>query len=238
MGDLNGDDRESLRHISPRLKDLISEMLASLKEIGIHCDRCLGTQRYQGNVVLMLVDASFTSIGLNYFKSIVPKIIEFRKRFGMRSLKELANAEIENLLEIWRNRRSWNVAIESARYLMKLSDNDREALRLWAKSSRLENWEEDPIGKISGVGLITYQYLRMMGGIDTVMPDKIVRRVLSKIFSKAGVETPKNDIEFVKLVESVAKHCNCRAIELCWAPWLLQYKEEERRKYLQMLNDL
>ncbi len=238
MGDLSGDDRESLRRFSPRLKDLIDEMLADLQEIRIHCDRCLRTERYRGNVVLMLVDASFTSIGLNYFKSIVPKIIEFRDRFGMRSLKELANAKIENLVEVWRNRRSWSVAIESARYLMTLSENDREALRLWAKSSRLENWEEDPIGKIKGVGIITYQYLRMMGGIDTVMPDKIVRRVLSEIFSEAGIETPKNDVEFIKFIEMIAKQCNCRAIELCWASWLLQYEEEERRRYLQILNDL
>ena len=223
---------------SPKLKDLVNEMLESLKEIRIHCNRCLATQRYQGNVVLMLVDASFTSIGLNYFKSIVPKIIEFRDRFAMKSLKELANAKIEDLTAIWRNRRSWNVALESARYLMRLSDNDREALRLWAKDSRLENWEVDPIGRIKGVGLITYQYLRMMGGIDTVMPDKIVRRVLSRILSEAGVETPKSDFEFIKLIERIARYCNCSAIELCWAPWLLQYEEEERKKYLQMLNDL
>jgi len=40
------------------------------------------------------------------------------------------------------------------------------------RNAKLENWREDPIGRIKGVGLITFQYLRMMGGIDTVMPDK------------------------------------------------------------------
>ncbi|MEM4291879.1 MAG: hypothetical protein QXR50_04095 [Archaeoglobaceae archaeon] len=228
----------SMVDFTPKLRDLVNEMLKDLQEIRVHCDRCLATQRYRGNVVLMLVDASFTSIGLNYFKSIVPKIFEFRNRFAMNSLKELVNAKIEDLTVVWRNRRSWNVAVESARYLTKLGDNDREALRLWARNSRLDNWEKDPIGSIKGVGLITYQYLRMMGGIDTVMPDKIVKRVLSELFSEAGIETPKNDIEFIKLVEEVAKYCNCRAIELCWAPWLLQYEDEERRRYLQMLYEL
>jgi hypothetical protein len=32
-------------------------------------------------------------------------------------------------------------------------------------------WWEDPVGSIKGVGLVTFQYLRMMGGVDTVMPD-------------------------------------------------------------------
>ncbi|MEM3761802.1 MAG: hypothetical protein QXW49_03735 [Archaeoglobaceae archaeon] len=122
----------SMVDFTPKLRDLVNEMLKDLQEIRVHCDRCLATQRYRGNVVLMLVDASFTSIGLNYFKSIVPKIFEFRNRFTMNSLKELANAKIEDLTVVWRNRRSWNVAVESARYLTKLGDNDREALRLWA----------------------------------------------------------------------------------------------------------
>jgi hypothetical protein len=33
------------------------------------------------NVVLMVVDASFTSIGLNCFTAVVPKVEEFNKKF-------------------------------------------------------------------------------------------------------------------------------------------------------------
>jgi len=43
------------------------------------------------------------------------------------------------------------------------------------------------IGRIKGVGLVTFQYLRMMGGIDTVMPDKIVKGVINKILVKARI---------------------------------------------------
>jgi hypothetical protein len=95
-------------------------------------------------------------------------------------------------------------------------------LRKWAKTSRLEQWKDDPICRIKGVGLITFQYLRMMGGIDTVMPDKIVKRVINEILVKAGLKPVKGDIEFIRKVEEIAKECGYRPIELCWMTWLVQ----------------
>ncbi|MEM1545754.1 MAG: hypothetical protein QXY40_02215 [Candidatus Methanomethylicia archaeon] len=44
-----------------------------------------------------------------------------------------------------------------------LSEDGKKALRTWARNAKLESWREDPIGRIKGVGLITFQYLRMMG---------------------------------------------------------------------------
>jgi hypothetical protein len=96
---------------------------------------------------------------------------------------------------------------EIASYLSTLSNNDRVALRTWASNARLESWREDPIGRIKGVGLITFQYLRMMGGIDTIMPDKIVKRVINEILVKAGLEPVDDDIEFIKKAEEVALAC-------------------------------
>jgi hypothetical protein len=72
------------------------------------------------------------------------------------------------------------------------------ALRTWAANARLEGWREDPIGSIKGVGLVTFQYLRMMGGVDTIMPDKIVKRVVNEILVKAGLKPVEDDIEFIK----------------------------------------
>lgn len=39
---------------------------------------------------------------------------------------------------------------------------------------------KDPIGSIKGVGLTTFQHLRMMGGINTVMSNKIVKRAIKR----------------------------------------------------------
>jgi len=64
----------------------------------------------------MVVNAVFTSIGLNYFTAVVPKVEEFNKKFvengRIRSLKDLANADVNELRTVWKNKRSWIIAKE------------------------------------------------------------------------------------------------------------------------------
>jgi hypothetical protein len=124
--------------------------------------------------------------------------------------------------------------------LSTLSEDDKVALRTWVRNAKLENWREDPIGSIKGVGLITFQYLRMMGGTDTVMPDKIVKRVINEILVKAGLEPVNDDIEFVKKVEEVSLDCGYRPIELCWMTWLIQPEGKIMRmeKYSKILSKI
>ncbi len=214
------------------------QKVSGLKE---HCERCLRTERWRGSVVLMVVDAAFTSIGLNYFTAVVPKVEEFNEKFveskKIKNLKDLAKADINELRSVWRNKRSWIVAKEIASYLSTISNDDKEALRTWARNAKLEKWKEDPIGRIKGVGLITFQYLRMMGGIDTVMPDKIVKRVINEILVKAGFRPINDDIEFIKKAEEIALACGYRPIELCWMTWLIQPEGKMMRmeKYSKIL---
>ena len=226
------------------LREIVDSYMRKVSGLREHCDRCLRTERWGGSVVLMVVDAAFTSIGLNYFTAVVPKVEEFDKKFvesgRVRRLKDLANKDIEELRSVWKNRRSWIIAREIASYLSTVSDDDREALRIWARNAKLENWKEDPIGRIRGVGLITFQYLRMMGGVDTVMPDKIVKRVVNEILIKAGLEPVNDDIEFIKKAEEVALTCGYRPIELCWMTWLIQPEGKMIRmeKYSNLLSKI
>ena len=188
---------------------------------------------------MMVVDAAFTSIGLNYFTAVVPKVEEFGRRFVENwriSLKELAEADINELREVWSNRRSWSIVKNIASYLSTLSEDDKHALRAWAANARLENWWEDPVGRIKGVGLVTFQYLRTMGGIDTVMPDKIVKRVVNGILVKAGLEPVEDNIQFVKRAEQIAISCGYRLIELYWMTWLIQ--PEGRRIRMEKHRDI
>ena len=208
------------------LKSVVDEYMRRVPGLRGFCERCLRTERWGGSVVLMVVDAAFTSVGLNYFTVVVPRVEEFSRRFvesgRIRNLRELADADVNELRTVWRNMRSWIVAKEVASYLSTVSEDDKTALRTWAKNTKLEDWREDPIGRIKGVGLITFQYLRMMGGIDTVMPDKIVKRVINEILVKAGLKPINNDIEFIKKTEEIAITCGYRPIELCWMTWLIQ----------------
>jgi hypothetical protein len=208
------------------LQEIVDSYMQKVIKLKEHCDRCLKTERWGGSVVLMVVDAAFTSIGLNYFTAVVPKVEEFNKKFveskKINNLKELANANIEELRTVWKNKRSWNIAKEIASYLSTLSNDDKIALRFWASNTKLENWKEDPIGRIKGVGIVTFQYLRMMGGVDTVMPDKIVKRVINEILVKAGLEPVNDDMKFIRKAEEVALACGYRPIELCRMTWLIQ----------------
>jgi len=225
------------------LKKLIDSYMQKVSGIEEHCDRCLRTERWDGKVVLMVVDAAFTSIGLNYFTAVVPKVEEFNEKFvengRIKDLKDLAKADINELRNVWRNKRSWMIAKDIASYLSMIRD-DKLALRTWARNASLEKWREDPIGKIKGVGLITFQYLRMMGGIDTVMPDKIVTRVINEILEKAGSKPVSDDIEFVKKAEEIALTCGYRPVELCWMTWLVQPEGKTMRmeKYSNILSKI
>ncbi len=209
------------------LKAIVDEYMGKAQGISEMCTRCLRTERWGGSVTLMVVDAAFTSIGLNYFTAVVPKVDHFRRAFveagRIRTLKDLAESDPNELLGVWRNRRSWAAARGIASYLSKLPfETDRDALRSWARSSSLENWRLDPVGSIKGVGLVTYQYLRMMGGVDTVMPDKIVKRVINEMLIKAGEEPVDENMAFILKAEEIAKQAGYRPIDLCWMTWMIQ----------------
>lgn len=213
------------------IKLIIDEYMRKIPGLKEYCDRCLRTERWQGNVVLMVIDASFTSIGLNYFNSVVPKVEEFRRKFietgKVKTLKDLSKLSDSDFKQVWRNSRSIYVARNIASYLSSIDEEDKRALRKWAKESKLEEWKKDPIGSIKGVGLVTFQYLRMMGGIDTVMPDKIVKRVINGILEKAGYKAVNDDIAFIKKVEEIALTCGYRPIELCWMTWLIESEKDK-----------
>ena len=192
----------------------------------------------------MVVDAAFTSIGLNYFTAVVPKVEEFNRRFvesgRIKNLHELAKADVKELTVVWRNLRSWLAAKGVAAYLATLGGDDKAALRGWAQKARVNEWWDDPIGRVKGVGLVTFQYLRMMGGVDTVMPDKIVKRVINEILVKAGLQPVYDDLEFIKKAEEVALACGYRPIELCWMTWLIQPEGQRMRmeKYSHLLSKI
>lgn len=236
---------------TPRLYNLNKIVDSYMKKVPMvheHCNRCLASARWHSNAVLMVVDAAFDSIGLNYFQSVVPKVELFRKAYmetsEIRSLEDLVKADDLKLKEICKNARSWKVAREIARYLVTLKKkyrlDDRAALIRWAKGAPLSGWEMDPVGSVNGVGINTYQYLRMMGGVDTVMPDKIVKKVIYEILNKANIPFPGSDLEFIALVEKLAPQTGYKAIELCWMTWLIQSEAGLSRteKYASLLPNI
>ncbi|MEN3045128.1 MAG: hypothetical protein ABDH37_07955 [Candidatus Hydrothermales bacterium] len=229
-----------------KIKKILSYYLSQVDNLKHYCDRCLKTERWGGNVCLMIIDAAFTSIGLNYFTAVVPKVFKFKEDFvdkGMiKNLCDLANFDYKKAFYIWRNERSWHVIKEISKYLCELKNekglSDKEALRTWAKNADTYNFKKDPIGKIKGVGLVTFEYLKMMGGIDTVMPDKIVKRVLNKIFKEGGLEEEEDNLKFIEKVKKISNETGIRCVEMCWMTWLIQKEGNNLRtqKYKKIMD--
>ena len=71
----------------------LARYMSRTTELRRHCDRCLETRRWDDSVVLMVVDAAFTSIGLNYFTAVVPRVLKFEKELlatgRVRTLKDI-----------------------------------------------------------------------------------------------------------------------------------------------------
>jgi len=216
------------------LKEELDELAAKSKQVRNFCRRILNSERYDGNVVLMVVDSAITSVGVNYFSVVVPRVLEFKERFvdteKITSLIDLLRADRSLLFSIWRNRRSWDVALGVARTLLDYGDGP-SALRRWAKKAELSSWRDHL--NVKGAGINTFQYLRMMGGVDTVMPDRIVRRFISR-----HVNAPSNDLEFIEFAEKIAEKLGYKSVELCWLSWLSAYDDAKIEKYSALLKKI
>jgi len=87
--------------LMPSLKEILDSCMRRVSGLDVYCSRCLRIERWGGCVVLMVVDAAFTSIGLNYFTAVVPKVVEFSKKFveNGRSSHRLSRPRLGRPLE-------------------------------------------------------------------------------------------------------------------------------------------
>ena len=209
-------------------EDRFEEVLAAAKEGEL---RCLNGKRWDGNAVLIVVDASLDSIGLNYFKIVVPRVKQFYREYvktnEIISFNDFSKLSPEDarLRGIMNNRRLWQAAIGISHVLNgikedKKLDADFAALRYWAEHANHKEWKKDEIGRINGVGLITFQYLRMQAGVDTSMPDKIIKRVVEREFGVYANANANDDLSFIDEMEKLSKEIGYSQILICWAIWL------------------
>ncbi len=226
-----------------RLREVVNHYMGPCDGLRAHCERCLQTSRWGGSVTLMIIDAAFMSIGLNYFTSVVPAVARYEEWMkegnAPASLDELAKLSYEHLAPLWTNRRSWQVARDVAACLANETLSDAASLRNWASSASVSSWQTDRVGMVKGVGINTFQYLRMMGGVDTSMPDKIVRRVVAQVVREAEAELPtEGDPELIDTIDRIAEVTGHRPIELCWMTWMVQSEGKVMRmaRYRELLE--
>lgn len=78
---------------------------------------------------------------------------------------------------------------------------DYEVMEKWAKDTNYYELGNDPIGSIKGIGIATFQHLRMNFGANTVKPDQRVKEVLNKEFNFAS----NDDIDCINAVEQISE---------------------------------
>lgn len=177
------------------------------------------------NPVLLVVDAAATVTGQNYFNQAKPQAEAFHDQYvktgKITTLAELADAET-SLQEIFTNQRKTRVAREIAAHLTSLSaETDLKALQTWAENANSLNHQSDPIGSINGVGLRTFQYLRMLAGTDAIKPDIQVLKfvdALQESLPEAPLET-STDTHTLTSCQWLAKNSSFELIELDQIAW-------------------
>ena len=198
-----------------------------LKEAKEYERTCVNGEIWDGNAVLMVVDAALTSIGINYFRLVVPLVKKFHDQYiktgQISSFEDFSKLSPDDgrLRGIINNKRAWSVAINTSKELNLIREendlsSDFDALKFWAENANFEKWRENRIGKIKGVGLTTFQYLRLQAGMNTTVPDRMIRSVAEKEF---GIKA-RDSIDFIKKMESYSTEAGFSQILFCWAAWL------------------
>ncbi|HOV51877.1 MAG TPA: hypothetical protein PKV83_02965, partial [Methanothrix sp.] len=106
-----------------KLKEIIDHYMSNAPGARVEADLCLSMNRWGGSPLLMILDASFTSVGLGYFHSVVPAVQRFRTWGRCSSLRDLQDADLDSLRIFWKNQRSWEVARGAASYLVRLQED-------------------------------------------------------------------------------------------------------------------
>jgi hypothetical protein len=194
-----------------------------------NAEKFLNLDRWTGDdPILMLADAAGTTTGQNYFKQVKPSVEAFRDAFlktgridSMDSLSKL-DPDDDVLTGIFGANRKRRVLIEGAGVFADMpGDTELHRLQRWARNTDPLQYSVDPFGQINGVGLRTFQYLRMVAGIDTVKPDIQVKR-----FVEALAETthhsnldPSSDQTVLESCQWISSQTDYRMIELDQIAW-------------------
>ncbi len=199
----------------------------TLEEAGKFERLCHSKKRWYGNTVLVVLDACLDSTGLNYFTVVVPKVKKFYAEYilpgRIKTCKDFLDINKKELIRTFKNERVWNAMKEICKFIAesKHNKNEMKVLNEWAKDADPYKMDDDKIGSIKGIGLSTFQYLKIQGGVDSIMPDKIIIRWIKRNFSK----NIKTRLECISIGEKIAEKLNLSRTELCWAIWIKESGE-------------
>lgn len=176
--------------ISEIVQDVLDEYAADASpEYRNHAEKFRRLDRWTGSdPVLLVADAAGSASGLNYKNIVKPHVEQFRERFvetgDVTTLADLAELESDPKFAAEFTVGRPNIVYEVPQALLERTDSETDDLTLlqtWARNADPERYRTDPIGSISGIGIATFQYLRMIAGVDTAKPDIQVEKFIEEL---------------------------------------------------------
>ena len=176
------------------------------------------------NAVLICIDAVL-SINRKYYKFVVPRITYFQDNYpNITTLHQLLNLieekGIDGFSECWNYKHDERVEIlhNLVIKLIEISkrykeNNEIENLKLWAKETLPSDYKNF---NVKGIGLATFQYIRMLLGASTVKPDVHIKRTISNVLNRKV-----SDNEAINLFEQACKELNLDVAVIDHNLWLL-----------------
>lgn len=191
------------------------------------------------NAVLIILDAVLT-INRNYLIFVKPRVLRFRNEFSnIKTLDQMIElidkigdekfgSDILRYKDLERVHLLKTVLNEFKQYLQEINSSNNldgldsidnlEGLRIWAKSLNLQNLKKDRIFSIKGIGLSTIQYLRMLLGINTMMPDRHIESWIKEVLNLNKI----NVKDYINLLEQASLQMNISCIKIAEYIWALK----------------
>ena len=143
----------------------------------------------------------------------------------VRSCSDFSALKSGDLMSMFRNERAWGAMKEICSFISSKSGggNEMKTLNKWAAAADPFDFKNDHLGRIKGVGISTFQYLRMQSGIDAIMPDKQIMKWINRNFS-----TVLNAKECILRGKEISVKIGMSQTGLCWAIWIKESGELNR----------
>ena len=210
--------------------DAIIDPYASKMDYRRAASKFLDLERWTGDdPVLLIADAAGTTTGQGYFTHVKPEVEAFKRKFIDSGLVSTVGAlaqlpiEDEEFRSVFAANRKRTVAVSIAGVLVDTyGDDGLTTLQEWARNANPYEYERDPVGAVSGLGLATFQYLRMISGVDTVKPDVQVAKFIREIAPQLDHRTElsaETQADTLKSCEWLSAHSSYRMIELDQIAW-------------------
>lgn len=157
------------------------------------------------NAALICIDAVL-SINRKYYSFVVPRIKRIQESYpeinSLTKLQELIKqSSIEGFSKIWNYNHPQRIKtlsnlVDRLIYCCDIKGYDNtktelEKLQMWAKMVKVYDYDTF---NVQGIGIATYQYIRMMLGAKTVKPDVYIKRYINSVLNKKLNEKDLIDI--------------------------------------------